>query len=43
MKIIPRHIIAAVVLMAGSAAAMATNLDCCASIECCMRMLACCF
>ena len=43
MKIIPRRIIAAVVLTVGSAAAMAANLDCCASIECCMRMLACCF
>lgn len=43
MKITLRHVIAAVVLTAGSAAAMAANAGCCGSIECCMRMLACCF
>lgn len=43
MKIKLRHIAVATILAAGSAAAMAANLDCCASVECCLRMLACCF
>lgn len=31
---------AAAILLAASAAAMASNMDCCGSIECCLRMLA---
>ncbi|SFV10313.1 hypothetical protein [Pseudoduganella namucuonensis] len=31
---------AAAVLMTISAVALASNMDCCASIECCLRMLA---
>ena len=30
-------------LLATSAVAYAATSDCCGSVECCMRMLACCF
>lgn len=33
---------AAAALLATSAFAFAANMDCCASIECCLKMLACC-
>lgn len=38
-----RKFAVAVALLGVSAATMAANLDCCASIECCIQMLACCF
>jgi hypothetical protein len=34
---------AAVALLATSAVAFAASNDCCSSIECCIKMLACCF
>ncbi len=34
---------AAVALLGASAFAFAANNDCCSSIECCIKMLACCF
>ncbi|WLI87809.1 hypothetical protein Q4S45_13795 [Massilia sp. R2A-15] len=33
---------AAVALLAVSAAAAASNMGCCLSVECCLRMLGCC-
>ncbi len=32
-----------VVLLVASAGAMASNFACCGDLECCLRMLACCF
>jgi hypothetical protein len=34
---------AAAILLSGSAVAYAASNGCCGSIECCLKMLACCF
>ena len=34
---------AALALLGASALAMAAKMDCCDGLECCLRMLACCF
>jgi len=34
---------AALGLLGASAIAMASSMDCCNGVECCMRMLSCCF
>ncbi|HEX8404372.1 MAG TPA: hypothetical protein VF670_07135 [Duganella sp.] len=34
---------ATAILLASAGAYAATTMDCCASVECCLKMLACCF
>lgn len=42
-SIIIKSSAATAILLASAGAYAATAMDCCASLECCLKMLACCF